>query len=53
MGRDLLEVCLNIAASAGLACHSETVMRSEMLLALGLSPFRARGALRHDSPNRY
>ena len=44
--RLLEEIGLSVAASAGAACHSDTVIMSHVLTAMGVPEHRARGTLR-------
>jgi len=46
IGQDVLSHAPEVAASTGAACHSGLVEPSAVLLAMGLSPERALGALR-------
>ncbi len=45
-GRDLLALADGVAASTGSACHAGEEQPSGVLLAMGLTPDRARGAVR-------
>jgi cysteine desulfurase len=45
-GRDLLALAEGVAASAGSACHAGLEEPSAVLLAMGITPDRARGAVR-------
>ena len=45
-GRAILAACPQVEASTGSACHEGVDRPSEVLLAMGLSPARALGALR-------
>jgi cysteine desulfurase len=45
-GRKLLEACLDICASTGSACHADREEASAILLAIGLDPKQALGAIR-------
>lgn len=46
MGRAVLEACPEVEASTGSACHEGEDHPSDVLMAMGLSPERALGALR-------
>jgi cysteine desulfurase len=45
-GRKLLEACPDICASTGSACHADREEASAILLAIGLDPKQALGAIR-------
>jgi cysteine desulfurase len=45
-GRALLEACPNVSASTGSACHAGVDTPSDILIAVGISPENARGAVR-------
>ncbi len=46
LGREVLDTCAEVEASTGSACHEGEDSPSGVLLAMGLSPERALGALR-------
>jgi cysteine desulfurase len=46
LGRKLLEACPDISASTGSACHADREQASAVLLATGLDPQQALGAVR-------